>query len=500
MNDNGGVSVWMTGERRAMSRTISSVLPGTSATARCLGTAWERRCDAGTSNQRNVALRLAVNAVVNSLARRLCNRGYVSLPLPCRDAMCAPRRSVILSKGLVVRTVLTLAGVLALTADVFAAISDGEVRIGFLSDMKGIYADLNGPGSLVAAEMAIEDAGGVVAGAPVQIHVRDTELKPNLGVHHARELYQQYNIDLIIGVTGSDVAVAVQEYANDHGIAVVHNAPATTDLTGAGCSPYGIQWGFDNYALAAATVSASLEEGGDRWFFVTADYNWGHNLFEQASHFIGENGGEVVGNALAPYQGSDFSPQLRGAIASEANVIALGLAGDDARRAIRQAYEIGLGGAGTSMVAMNMYITDIQRLGLYITSGLRYATSFYWDANEVAREWSERFMSRTGMAPTIDQAGTYSAVSHYLKSVARSGSDDAATVLADMRQNPVNDFYTRGGRIRDDGQMVHDMYLVEVKQPTESGESWDYLDIVRTIPGERAFRPLSQSDCPLLEE
>ncbi|MCS4503793.1 ABC transporter substrate-binding protein [Arhodomonas aquaeolei] len=398
------------------------------------------------------------------------------------------------------RFLLVMGLTLVLAADAVAALSDGELRIGFVSDMDGIYSDLNGLGSLNAAEMAIEDAGGTVAGAPVYVYVRDTELDPERGVRLARELHEQHGVDLIIGVTGSDVAVAVQEYADEQGIAIIHNAPATTDLTGAGCSRFGIQWGFDNYALAAATVSATMKEGGDRWFFITADYSWGYNLFDQASEFIEASDGEVVGNALAPYQGDDFSPQLAEAAASDADVIALGVAGADSRLAIRQAYGEGLGRTGRTVIAMNMYIADVRRLGLYVTSGLRFATSFYWNADEASRTWSQRFLERTGAAPTVDQAGTYSAVAHYLEGVVRTGSDDASTVLSDMRQHPVDDFYGRGGHIRRDGQMVHDMYLVRVKRPSESTRAWDYLDIVRTIPGKRAFRPLSQSECPLVEQ
>lgn len=407
----------------------------------------------------------------------------------------ARRRRVLFGKAIALALLFALghAGAAA------AGISDDEIRIGVITDLNGIYSELSGQGSVVAAEMAVDDANREAASAPVRIFVRDTELDPEKGLKAARELYEEHNVDMITGIVGSDVALAVQDFATKHDIAILHSGPSTTRLTGEDCSPLGIQWGFDNYALSSATVSAIIRGGGKRWFFITADYAFGHDLFNQASEFVERNGGKVVGNALTPYQGTSFASQIQEALLSDADVIALANAGADLQKTIREGYELGMNQSGKSIVALDTYITDIRRLGLYVTHGLKYATSFYWDATPKAREWSDRFMTRTGTAPTLPHAGVYSAVTHYLEAVDATGSDEAKTVVKAMRERPVDDFYGRGGHIRPDGQMAHDMYLMQVKSSSESEHAWDYLDVVRNVPAEQAFRPLSQSKCPRLD-
>lgn len=389
---------------------------------------------------------------------------------------------------------------LAVSANASAEISDGEIRIGFITDFRGIYSDLAGQGSLTAAEMAVEDAGSSAAGHPVRVIVGgDAQLDPARGVQLARELHEEHQVDVITGQVGSDVALAVQAYATEHDIAIFHSGPASNDLTGTECSPVGIQWAFNNYSLAAGTVASTFSEENDRWFFITADYNWGHDIFDYGKALVEEAGGQVVGNALSPYQAATFAGEIEQAIASDATVISLAQAGGDLQRTIREGFELGLNQSGMAVVAMDMYITDVRALGLYVTGGYTFPTSFYWDIDDARREWAERFRKREGVMPTMPHAGIYSAVSHYLRAVDEIGDDSGRAAVAQMREMPIDDFFVRDGYIREDGQMMHDMFLMRVKEPLESKRAWDYLELVKKIPADEAFGPLELTECPLVK-
>lgn len=379
-----------------------------------------------------------------------------------------------------------------------AQVSGDVVRIGVVTDLTGIYSEFAGQGLVSAVEMAVEDVGGEVAGQPIEIIVEDSRLDPEHSVDVATRLREQEDIDMLTGMVGSNTALAVQEYGAQAGLITMNTVSATANLTGPACSPYGVHWTYDTWALSAGTVNAVVKEGGKRWFFLVADYEFGYTMEEQARGAAESSGAEVVGRALTPYQGEDFSEQLQQAMASEANVIALANAGGDLQRTIRQAYELGLQNGERYPVALLMFLTDIRHLGLYVTAGLKFTTGFYWDRNEDTRAWSERFTARTGSKPSMAQAGAYSAVRHYLLSIADTGSDDSDAVMQAMRERPVNDFFATNGQLRPDGRMVHDMYLAEVKSPTQSRGAWDYLRILRTIPGEEAFRPMDQGGCPLV--
>lgn len=388
---------------------------------------------------------------------------------------------------------------LLLAAAAPATASDGVVRILIPTDLNSIYAEMGGQGSVTAAEMAVEAVGRKVAGMPVKIVVRDTELTPEKAVSEAQAENAEQPIDMITGQLASNVGLALQKWATQNNVVILHNGPSSTAFTNESCSPVGIQWGFDTYATTSASVTASVAEGNKRWFFITADYSFGHNLEEQGANFVKRSGGEVVGNAVAPYPGVDFSSELQEALISGADVIGLANAGEDTQRTIRQGYELGVGQAGMKMLAMEFYITDIRRLGLYVTSGLQYATSFYWNENAQTRAWSKRYEQRTGAMPTTIQAGVYSATLHYLEAVRAAGTDDTDAVLAQMRKRPVDDgVFATNGHIRPDGRMVSDMILVQVKSPSDSKGAWDYVDVVRTIPGKKAFKPMAQGDCPLV--
>ncbi|WP_435104192.1 ABC transporter substrate-binding protein [Arhodomonas sp. AD133] len=366
-------------------------------------------------------------------------------------------------------------------------VSDDVVRVGVITDLHGIYSDWGGPGIVTAAEMAVEDVGGAVGGNPVEIVVRDDDLDPERAVAAAEKLHRDEPLDMIIGPVGSEVAIALQQWAAERDIVTLTSGAASTALTGDACTRTGIHWSYDTRALAAGNIAPRVTAGADRWYFVTADNAFGHILERQVSAAVEHHGGEVLGNVLAPHESRNFAPEIQEAMASGANVVAFANAGEDAQRAIRQAYELGMAQNGQQMVGLLLFLTDIRSLGIYLTEGLRFTTAFYWNRNAASREWSRRFFDRTGTMPTMAQAGTYSAVRHYLDAVAALADDAGTAVVERMKATPVNDFFARDGHIRADGRMVHDMYRVEVKAPDEAEGAWDYLRVVRTIPGEEAF-------------
>ena len=381
-----------------------------------------------------------------------------------------------------------------------AEISGNAVKIGVMNDQSGLYADLAGQGSVEAARMAVEDFGGSVNGAAIEVLSADHQNKPDIGSNTVREWIDVDEVDVIVDVPTSSVALAVTEITREKNRVFLVSGAATTELTGAACSPTTIHWAYDTYALAVGTGRAMVQEGGDSWFFITADYAFGHQLEEDTANVVKEEGGEVLGAVRHPLSTADFSSYLLQAQGSGAKVIGLANAGTDTTNAIKQAHEFGITQAGQQLASLLMFLTDINALGLEVAQGLVMTTGFYWDMNDQTREWSQRFNERVGQMPTMVQAGVYSAVSHYLQAIQEIGSDEAMAVVEQMKATPVNDFFAPNGKIRADGRMVHDMYLAEVKSPDESEGQWDYLEILRTIPGDEAFLPIEESACPAVNQ
>jgi branched-chain amino acid transport system substrate-binding protein len=379
-----------------------------------------------------------------------------------------------------------------------ADISDNVVRIGVMNDQSGLYADLSGQGSVEAARMAVEDFGGEVNGAAIEILFADHQNKPDVGANVVRQWIDVDNVDVIVDVPTSSVALAVTEITREANRVFLVSGAATTELTNAACSPTTIHYSYDTYALAIGTGRAVVEEGGDSWFFITADYAFGHSLEQDTANVVEEMGGEVLGAVRHPLATADFSSYLLQAQGTGAKIIGLANAGTDTTNAIKQANEFGITQAGQQLAGLLLFITDIDALGLDVAQDLVLTTGFYWDMDDETREWSQRFNERMNQMPTMIQAGVYSAVMHYLKAIEEAGTDEAQAVVEQMKATPINDFFAKDGHIREDGRMVHDMYLVRVKSPDESEGRWDYYEILRTIPGDQAFQPLEDSRCPLV--
>jgi branched-chain amino acid transport system substrate-binding protein len=383
-------------------------------------------------------------------------------------------------------------------ANAQAEISDGVVRIGVLTDESGVFSSLSGAGSVEAARMAIEDFGGKVAGKPIELIDADHQNKTDVGVAIARRWLDNDGVDAIVDVPNSAIVLAVQELAKERNRVLLVSGGGTADLTGKACSPVGVHWTWDTYAFAASNAKSIVQQGGDTWFFITADFAFGQAMQRDASRFVEAAGGKVLGGVRHPLGTADFSSFLLQAQSSGAKVVALANGGSDTTTSIKQAAEFGITKGGQKLAALAAYITDVHAVGLAGSQGLLLTTSFYWDRTPESRQWSQRFFTRRGAMPTQAQAGVYSAITHYLKAVQAIGSDEAKAVVAKMRDTPIHDFFAENGVIRADGRMVHDMYLVEVKKPSESHYAWDYYKILKTIPGEEAFRPMSEGGCPLV--
>ncbi len=381
-----------------------------------------------------------------------------------------------------------------------AEISGDVIKIGVMNDQSGLYADLAGQGSVEAARMAVEDFGGSVNGATIEVLSADHQNKPDVGSSIVRQWIDVDDVDVIVDVPTSSVALAVTEVVKEKDRVFLVSGAATTELTGAACSPNTIHWTYDTYALAVGTGRAMVQEGGDSWFFITADYAFGHQLEEDTATVVKAEGGEVLGAVRHPLSSGDFSSYLLQAQGSGAKVIGLANAGTDTTNSIKQANEFGITQAGQQLAALLMFLSDINALGLDVAQGLVMTTGFYWDMNDDTRAWSERFNERTGKMPTMVQAGVYSAITHYLNAIQEIGSDEAKAVVEQMKATPVHDFFAADGTIRADGRMVHDMYLAQVKTPEESSGPWDYLKILRTIPADQAFLPLEESVCELVTQ
>ena len=384
-------------------------------------------------------------------------------------------------------------------AGAHAQVSDDPVRIGVLNDQSGLYADLGGPGSVVAARMAVEDFGGSVLGKPVEIVVADHQNKADIGAAIARRWFDAEKVDMAIGFDNSSVALAVERLAAEHNRIAIAGAVGSTAFTGKACTPTEASWLYDSYALTTSLARSVVAEGRDTWFFVTVDYAFGHSLEADATAAVLAAGGKVLGGVRHPLNTADFSSYLLQAQASGAKVVALANGGGDMINAIKQAREFGLTRGGQTVVSLLVFISDVHSMGLQTAQGLKFATAFYWDRDEQSRAWSKRFLARHGKMPTMAQAGVYSAIRHYLKAIDAAGTDEAKAVMAKMREIPVNDFYAKNAHLREDGRLVHDMYFAEVKKPSESKEPWDDYNILGTIPGATAFRSLADGGCPLAQ-
>ena len=395
----------------------------------------------------------------------------------------------------------------ALAAALFAAapganaqVSDDVVRIGVLTDMSGPYQDWAGAGSVAAVQMAVEDFGGTVLGKKIEVVAADHQNKADVGANLARQWFDVAGVDMVIDVPNSAVALAIQELAKQKNRIFINTGAATTELTGGQCSPTGIHWVSDAYALSFGTARSIVKSGKDTWFFVTLDAAGGISVETNATAAIEGSGGKLLGRVRHPLNTPDFSSFLLQAQASGAKVIALANAGADTINAVKQAAEFGLQKAGQSLVNVFININDIKALGPAIAGGTMGTEAYYWDMNEDTRAFAKRFEKKHRGMPSQYQAGDYSAVAHYLKAIQAAGTDEAKAVMAKMRELPVDDFFARGGRVREDGRMVHDMYLVQVKSPQESKGEWDLYKVVQTIPAAEAFRPLAESTCPLVKK
>jgi branched-chain amino acid transport system substrate-binding protein len=379
-------------------------------------------------------------------------------------------------------------------------ISDDVVRIGLLNDQSNVYADLGGPGSVIAARMAIDDVGGKVLGKPIDMVVADHQSKADIGASIARQWFDSDKVDMVIGFDNSSVALAVEQVAFEKNRIAIAGAIGTTAFTGKACTPNEAAWVYDAYALTNTLARSVVKRGQDTWFFITVDYSLGHSLEADATSAIATSGGKVLGSVRHPLNTADFSSYLLQAQASGAKVVALANAGGDMTNATKQANEFGLTRTGQTVVSLLTFITDVHSVGLKAAQGLTFVTAFYWDRDDESRAWSKRFFEVHKRMPTMAQAAVYSAIRHYLGAIEAAGTDEAKAVMAKMREIPVNDFYAKNGKVREDGRMVHDMYFVQVKTPEESTGPWDYYKILSTIPGDQAFRPLDEGGCPLVKQ
>ena len=381
-----------------------------------------------------------------------------------------------------------------------ALAQDLTVNLGVLNDRSGIYADLSGEGSVIAARMAVEDFDAAGHGITVNIVSADHQNKPDVASTIARQWYDQDGVHAIFDVPTSSAALAVNEIARERQRLFFNSGAAASDLTGTECSPYTVHWTYDTWALANGTGSAVVADGGETWFFLTADYAFGHALERDTAAVVEASGGQVLGAVRHPFPGNDFSSFLLQAQSSGAQVIGLANAGGDTVNSIKQASEFGITQGGQALAGLLIFLTDVHALGLDVAQGLVLTEAFYWDLNDGTREWSQRFAERNnGNMPTMVQAGVYASVLHYLRAVDATRSTDADTVMAAVREMPTEDPLFGQGEVRIDGRHVHDMYLFRVKSPEDSTGPWDYYDLVATIPAAEAFRPLDQGNCPLVQ-
>ena len=377
-----------------------------------------------------------------------------------------------------------------------AAASGDTLRIGIITDMSGQYSEGNGTGSVLAAQMAVDDFGGKVLGRKIEIVSADHQNKPDVAATIVREWLDTKGVDVVAEGVNSAVALAIQAVTKERGKIFLISGAGSSDLTGKSCSPTSVQWTYDTYASSNATAKAVTARGEDSWFFLTADYAFGHALERDAERAVKAAGGKVLGSVRHPFGNPDFSSFLLQAQASPAKVLALANAGSDFANAAKQANEFGLPQSGKTLVALQVTLTDVAALGLEPVQGALFTDSFYWDLNDETRAFSKRFFAVHKAMPTAYQAGVNSSIAHYLKAVQAANTDESKAVLAKMREMPVNDFFAHGGKLREDGRMVHDMYLMRFKKPAQSTGKCDLYELVTTVPGDQAFRPLNEGGCP----
>ena len=401
-----------------------------------------------------------------------------------------------------IRIAILFAAMVALAAGPAAAdVSDGVIKIGVLNDQSSLYADLTGQGSVVAARMAVEDYGAAAKGLKVEIIFADHQNKADVGSAIARQWYDADKVDVIVDVPNSAVALAVNQVTRDKAKAFLVSGAASSDLTGKACSPNTIHWTYDTWALANGTANAIVKTGGDSWFFITADYAFGHALERDVEAVVLKNNGKVLGKVRHPLNTADFSSFLLQAQSSKAKIIGLANAGGDTTNSIKQAAEFGIVRGGQNLAGLLVFITDVHALGLPTAQGLIFTETFYWDSNDRTRAFAKKFAERNrGIHPTMIHAGVYASVLHYLKAVEALKSDEGTKVIEKMKATPTDDPLFGKGNIRADGRKIHPAYLYEVKKPSESKGAWDYYKLRATIPAEQAFRPVDQGDCPLVKK
>ena len=401
-------------------------------------------------------------------------------------------------------SVSTLALITALGMSSAALAQDKTAKLGILTDMSGLYADVGGQGSVLAAQMAIEDSGLLAQGWKLDVVGADHQNKPDVGVNISRQWIDQDKVDSIFDVLSSGVALAVAGVTKDKNVVYMNSGAATSDLTGSACSPNTVHWVYDTYLLANGTGKAVVKSGGDSWYFLTADYAFGHALERDTTAVVTANGGKILGSVKHPLSSSDFSSFLLQAQASKAKIIGLANAGGDTINAIKQASEFGITAGGQKLAALLLFLTDVHSLGLKISQGLQFTETFYWDMNDGTRAFSKRFSERmkNKQVPTMVQAGVYASVAHYLKTMVAMGGNvhDGARIVAKMKEMPTDDALFGKGLIRADGRKIHPGYLFEVKKPEESKGPWDYYKLIATIPADEAFTPLDKSACAMVKK
>lgn len=398
----------------------------------------------------------------------------------------------------VTRRAFTAGAAMAMTATARAATE--KVKFGVLADMGGPFADISGKGSVEAARLAIEDIGGSVLGSPIELVFADHQHKPDVGLNLARQWYDLDGVDVILDVPNSAIALAVNNLTKEKKKIAIYANAATDRLTEDSCTAYGLHWTFDTYSQTRGATRALVDQGFDTWFLLVADYAYGHSMEQAMREAVVASGGKIVGSVRHPLQTLDFSSYLLQAQGSGAKIVALASGGDITVNVIKQGREFGLHQTGQRLASLLTFITDVHSLGLPTMQGLQFVVPFYWDMDEKTRAFAKRFYDRLGKMPSESQAGVYSGVLHYLKAVQALNTKDPDRVLARMRETPVEDMFSRNGKLLPNGRMIHDMYLVEVKSPADSRQPWDYYRLITTIPADKAFRPLAESVCPLARQ
>jgi len=400
-----------------------------------------------------------------------------------------------------VRSLLLVAGLISLmpSSSVFAQQAGQPLKIGILSDLSSVYSDIGGSGNVEATKMAIEEFGGSMFGTPIELLTADPQNKPDTAASIVRKWYENDGVDMIIDMPTSATALAGMELSKQFEKIMIITDAASSDITGKSCSPFTAHWTYDTYANAQTVGGAIVKNGGDTWFFITADYVFGHSIERDTGEVVKAAGGKVLGSVKHPLNTPDFSSYLLQAQSSKAKIIGLANGGGDTINAIKQAGEFGIVSGGQNLAAIVMFISDVHSLGLKLAQGLIITEAYYWDLNDRTRAFGKRFFERMKRMPTMNQAATYSATLHYLKAVQTAGTKETRPVMAKMRATPVRDAFTDNGILREDGRMVHSMFLFEVKKPEESKGPWDYYKVLAEVPGDQAFSPLNEGGCPLVK-